>query len=180
MTPCTILFIYLINYLFNYFCVYGGFMKYNVISLSKFLARFGSLKGESLNHITHDEVKILFPQFKRTTFEFARTNKELVSTGKILMVDDGNKIIPYFLPKLDMENTFLLDVLREEDEIREIDYGNYDYASMSIYELKKLLDKKFNSNSNSRCAKKELENRGVIKKKYDRKKFKKELTEELK
>ena len=81
---------------------------------------------------------------------------------------------------IDMENTFLLDVLREEDEIREIDYGNYDYSSMSIYELKKLLDKKFNSNSNSRCAKKELENRGVIKKKYDRKKFKKGLMEELK
>ena len=155
-------------------------MKYNVISLSKFLARFGFLKGETLNHITHDEVKILFPQFKRTTFEYARLNKELVSTGKILMVDDGQKIIPYLSPDIDKKDTCLLDVLREEDEIREIDYGNYDYSSMSIYELKKLLDKKFNSNSNNRCDKKELENRGVIKKKYDRKKFKKGLMEELK
>ena len=155
-------------------------MKYNIISLAKFLARFGSLKGEVLSSITHDEVKILFPQFKRTTFENAKINKELVSTGKILMVDDGQKIIPYFLPIMEDENLFLLDVLREEDEVEVIDTCEYDYTSMSIYELKKLLDKKFNSKDNSRKAKKELENRGIIKKKYSRKDFKKGLMEELK
>ena len=155
-------------------------MKYNSIRLSKFLARFGSLQGEALSHITHDEVKVLFPQFVRTTFEYARNNKELVSTGKILMVDDGRKIIPYILPELDYENSFLLDVLRQEDDVKEIDYGEYDYTSMSIYELKKLLDRKFNSTNNSRHAKRELESRGLIKKKYKREKIKKQLMEELK
>lgn len=155
-------------------------MKYNSISLSKFLARFGALQGEVLSHITHEEVKVLFPQFTRTTFEYARNNKELVSTGKILMVDDGKKIIPYVLPELDYENSFLLDVLRQEDEIREVDCGEYDYTSMSIYELKKLLDRKFNSTNNSRHAKRELESRGIIKKKYNRNEFKRELMEELK
>ena len=69
------------------------------------------------------------------------------------MVDDGRKIIPYILPELDYENSFLLDVLRQEDDVKEIDYGEYDYTSMSIYELKKLLDRKFNSTNNSRHAK---------------------------
>ncbi len=155
-------------------------MKYNIISLAKFLARFGYLKGEVLSSITHEEVKILFPQFKRTTFEYARINKELVSTGKILMVDDGQKIIPYFLPIIEDENSFLLDVLREEDEVEVIDTSEYDYTSMSIYELKKLLDKKFNTKNSSKKAKRELENRGIIKKKYNRKDFKKGLMEELK
>ncbi len=155
-------------------------MKYNVISLSKFLARFGSLKGKVLGDITHDEVKILFPQFKRTTFEYARLNKELISTGKILMVDDGQKIIPYLTPVLEKKDTCLLDVLREDDEVIEVDCGDHDYTRMSIYELKKLLDKKFNSTSNSRHAKRELESRGIIKKKYNRKDFKKGLMEELK
>lgn len=155
-------------------------MKYNCISLSKFLARFGSLQGEALSQITHDEVKILFPQFKRTTFEYAKENKELVSTGKILMVDDGKKIIPSILPILNEKNDFLLDVLREEDEIKEVDYGEYDYTSMSIYELKQLLDRKFNSTNNSRNAKRELESRGIIKKKYKREKIKRQSMEELK
>ena len=128
----------------------GEFMKYNVISLSKFLARFGSLKGKVLGDITHDEVKILFPQFKRTTFEYARLNKELVSTGKILMVDDGQKIIPYLSPDIDKKDTCLLDVLREEDEIidqqklleEEMERNKRELAAIKEAKQKKILSQK--------------------------------------
>ena len=51
---------------------------------------------------------------------------------------------------------------------------------MSIYELKQLLDRKFNSTNNSRNAKRELESRGIIKKKYKREKIKRQSMEELK
>ena len=46
-------------------------MKENVyeISLTKFLARYLFLTGEDLKRLTHDDVKILFPNLKRCTFE---------------------------------------------------------------------------------------------------------------
>lgn len=155
-------------------------MKNNTISLSKFLSRYGNLKGDVLNKITHDDVKILFPQFKRTTFEFIRNNQELLHKGEAFLVDDGNRVIPYKVPILSRTQEKYIEVIREEDKPIIKEEIDYDYVSMSIYELKQLLDRKFNSVNVRRLAQRELNKRGLVKKKYNRNEFKRKLMEELK
>ena len=44
-------------------------MKDNFISLSKFLSRYACVEGKDLKKLTHEDVEVLFPQLKRTSFE---------------------------------------------------------------------------------------------------------------
>lgn len=140
------------------------------ISLAKFLSRYLNLSGELLNHISHEDVKILFPNIKRTSFEYAENNPNEVANGNIIWVDDGKHVIPYVKPEY-VHSAENKEISFEKVEPKKIDSGYHDYASMSNYELKCMLNLKFNSRSNSRQARKELENRGVtLTKKYKRNK----------
>ena len=160
------------------------------ISLPKFLARYLNLTGKDLSKITHEDVKVLFPFLKRTSFE----KIELALKGmldpeeayeildRVLLVNDGKHVVPYLKPELlteEMDDP--LEVVAEAVPKRKIDRSHHDYASMSIYELKCLLERKFNSARNRKKAKEELQYRGVVlSKKYDRNKDKKKWKEEKK
>ena len=147
-------------------------MKYETITLSKFLSRTLGLEGSDLKRITHLDVKELFPSLKRSTFEHVEKCPEELLTGKIMMVSDGKSVIPYYVPTLKTEFE-VHEVNIEFDEVEEVTDKEYDYASMSIYELKQLLNRKFNTFKNSREARRELEKRGVVlTKKYNRNEFK--------
>ena len=148
-------------------------MKYETITLSKFLSRTVGLGGSDLKKITHLDAKILFPQLKRSTFEYVNNHPEAITRGKILMVSDGKTVIPYYVPTIEKEFDFHeIDV--EHDEPKKINNERYDYTAMSIYELKQLLNTRFNSYRNSREARRELEKRGVVlTKKYNRNEIKK-------
>jgi hypothetical protein len=76
-------------------------MKNNVkvISLAKFLNKYVSLCGEDLKKLTHEDVQILFPYFKRSSFDKIYNNPTLVSSGKVVLVNDGKKTIPYYAPQ---------------------------------------------------------------------------------
>ena len=63
--------------------------KSNVISLSKFLARYANLTGKDLVNLTHDEVKVLFPQIKRTSFDYVDEHQDEMASGKVALVSDG-------------------------------------------------------------------------------------------
>lgn len=142
--------------------------KYGDISLAKFLSRFVSLYGKDLKKVTHNEVKILFPNLKRCSFNKIKENPMLIYDGDVILVDDGKTIIPYYIPKeetLNSESTFIREKVKE----REIDDSYHDYASMSIYELRCLLERKYNSCRNQCAARRELNKRGVVlHKKYKR------------
>lgn len=142
-------------------------MKYETITLSKFLSRTLGLGGSDLKKITHIDAKILFPQLKRSSFEYVEKHPEAIKLGKILMVSDGKTVIPYYVPTIERDLDFHEVVIeREEEKIKD---ELYDYTAMSIYELKQLLNTKFNSYRNSREARRELERRGVVlTKKYNR------------
>lgn len=148
-------------------------MKYETITLSKFLSRTLGLEGKDLKRITHLDVKELFPNLKRSTFKHVERCPEELKTGKIIMVSDGKSIVPYYVPRL--KTRFEEQRVKIEfDEVEEIVDKEYDYASMTIYELKQLLNRKFNTYKNSREARKELEKRGVVlTKKYNRNEVKK-------
>ncbi len=147
-------------------------MKYETITLSKFLSRTLGLDGIDLKRITHLDAKELFPDLKRSTFAHVEKCPEELLNGKIMMVSDGKTVIPYYVPtlKTDFE---VQEVQIEYDKVEEVTDKKYDYASMSIYELKQLLNRKFNTYKNSREARKELERRGVVlTKKYNRSEIK--------
>lgn len=142
----------------------------NTISLSKYLSRYVGLKGENLKKLHHEDVKILFPYIKRASFKFIEKNPELINKNKVVIVNDGRSCIPYYI-----ENKMFDDfdeLLLEEDKKEDINYKEYDYSKLSIYELKQLLRRAFNSYKNQFLAKKELTNRGIVKKKYKRNEFK--------
>lgn len=147
-------------------------MKYETITLSKFLSRTLGLGGSDLKKISHLDAKILFPQLKRSTFEYVNKHPEEITCGKILMVSDGRTVIPYYVPTLETKLDFY-EVKIEREEPRKINDERYDYTAMSIYELKQLLNTRFNSYRNSREARRELEKRGIVlTKKYNRNEIK--------
>lgn len=78
------------------------------------------------------------------------------------------KVIPYIVPdvrKIEIDITMMPEFVEEKrNGKREIDY-----TKMRVYELKRLLNLRFNTYKVSRGARNELENRGVLlKKKYKR------------
>ncbi len=149
-------------------------MKYNKITLSKFLSRYAYLQGSDLTKVTHEEVKKLFPTLKRCTYEEISLCPELVYDGNVVLVTDGKKTIPYYVPELECSENEYLDFNREEIPSDEVDDNIYDYSNMSVYELRCLLERKFNSYRNQCCARKELNKRKIVlRKKYDRNNFKK-------
>ena len=153
-------------------------MKYETITLPKFLSRTLGLEGKNLKRITHLDVKELFPNLKRSSFEYVNKYPEDLANGKIMMVSDGKSVIPYYVPEI-TRGLVTQEVNMEFTPTKKKEYENHDYTSMSIYELKQLLNTKFNSYKNSREARKELESRGVIlTKKYNRSESKRRIEEE--
>ena len=145
-------------------------MKDNEISLAKFLSRYLFITGEDLCHLTHEDVKQLFPQLRRVSLEHVRRHPILIISNKVLLVNDGRKTIPYRIPKVKEFDGVIrqFNLIKDEMVYHE---GPYDIVSMSNYELKTLLNNKFNPRSDRMHALKELEERGIIlKKKYNRKK----------
>ena len=152
-------------------------MKYE-ISLAKFLSRYKYVEGEDLKKITHEEAIKLFPDLKRSTYEEVSNNRELLANGKIVFVDDGKRKIPYYIPEV-LDDIDTMEFHREPVSPVEIDDNDYDYSSMSVYELRCLLKRKFNSNRNQMNARKELNRRGItLNKKYNRNDIKKKMIEE--
>lgn len=105
---------------------------------------------------------------KRASFEYVEKHPEEVMMGRIIMVNDGKKVIPYIVPdvrKIEIDITMMPEFVEEKrNGKREIDY-----TKMRVYELKRLLNLRFNTYKVSRGARNELENRGVLlKKKYKR------------
>ena len=140
-----------------------------IITLAKFLSRYEFIKGRDLKKITHEEVKELFPEIKRTTFEDVERHKELLCTGKYILVNDGKKIIPYIVPELNYKENDYQELNREKTTGIIVDDNNYDYSKLSEYELRQLLRRKFSSKRNQYLARKELIQRGIeITKKYKR------------
>lgn len=143
------------------------------ISLAKFLARYGILQGKDLNKVTHQDIRILCPYLKRSSFDEIREHPEYVIQGKVVLVNDGKHTIPYYAPNIH---------ITEFDEVQEfvkevennVDYGYHDFSTMTDYELGLARVRKNNSPKNQREAKKEQENRGIgLKRRYDRREFKK-------
>lgn len=141
-------------------------MKNNKTTLSKFLSRYAFMGGNGLSHLKHEDVKVLFPYLKRCSFDKLREKPDMVENREVIFVDDGRKVLPYYIPDVKGEYKVCEIEYEKEEEYKE---GYHDYLSMSDYELKCLLENKKNKYKNRIKAKEELEERGVIRKrKYKR------------
>ena len=144
----------------------------NNISISKFLSRYLGFEGKCMSKVTHEEIKILFPYLKRSSFDEIKKNPRLIYSGEVVLVNDTRNTIPYYVPKVLDEEREQIEYLREEVKKRGVDYSRHDYCNMSIFELKQLLERKFNSTRNQKGARKELNKRGeLLKRKYKRNKI---------
>ncbi len=79
------------------------------IGASSFLKRYYGISHEDIDNMTHENMKSFFPQLQRTSFEYVQKNPELVTIGKIIMVEDVRHYqIPYLAPEtVPSENLFL-------------------------------------------------------------------------
>ena len=170
----------------------------NDISLAKFLSRYASLKGRNLKKLTHDDVKILFPQLQRCSFDDLKEHPEYVYNNIVMFVNDGKHTIPYFVKKIKKDEEDLetieevegpeiiedieeLEIIREEVAPIQVDDSDYDFSKLTNYELRCLLPRRTNSLRNQSGAKRELNRRGIVlHKDYDRNEVKKLLLREKK
>lgn len=151
---------------------------HNEINMSKFLSRYCNLIGNNLSKITHEDVRVLFPKIKRASFEEVSQNPKLLAIGKVVYVNDGKNVIPYYTPNVDFDILDEPTPVNKKEEKRVINKKK-DYAKMSIYELRCILRRKFNSCSCQRKARCELEKRGIVlSKKYNRCEEKREVEKE--
>ena len=88
------------------------------LDATSFLKRYYGISHEDIENMTHEAMKFLFPQLKRTSFEYVQKNPELVSTGKIILVEDVKHYqVPYFTPSV---STFDDELLGCDDRERVI------------------------------------------------------------
>ena len=133
------------------------------ITLSKFIARSYNIQGSELKKMTHDMVKSLFPELKRTSFEYLEKNPSLGAYGEIVLVEDAKgKVIPYFAPEIDYTIEDVDNVSITFDKAKVEKYK--DVEDMTNYELKVAV-KKTTSIGTLRKVKKELEKRNLKKSK---------------
>lgn len=116
----------------------------NSISLRKFLMFYYGINDSNIlsHNLTHKDIKVLFPDLKRVSFDYVLDNIKDIYTGSIIMVKDsiGNPV-PYINPKLDIhiDNDIDLELIKEDNDnkFEEI----VELENLSLYELTELAKK---------------------------------------
>lgn len=136
-------------------------MQLKPISLVKFLNLYLGITNDVLSKMTHSDIKILLPNLKRCSYEYAYDNSALVLRGEIIIVSDAKGIIvPYFKPS---EETKLEEITVFAEKTKEVDkHEVLEYSEMNNYELKCLLNPSKNGYAVAKKAKQELKNRGEM------------------
>ena len=118
----------------------GGFMR--SIDLVSFLCNYYGIVSKNLkiNKLTHNDMKVLFPDIKRSSFDNLEHNSSLIYKGEIILVHDCNGyILPYINPHIKVDECFEDISNYEEQEI--IDISELDLDKLSKEELLKLRKK---------------------------------------
>jgi len=144
----------------EFFCG-GSIMQLKSISLVKFLGLYLGITNEVLGEMTHNDIKILLPNLKRCSYDYAYDNSELVLKGEIIIVSDVKGIVvPYFKPSEEMK---LEEITVFAEKVKEVDkHEVLNYTELNNYELRCLLNTSKNGYAVAKKAKEELKNRGVM------------------
>ena len=129
------------------------FLEKESVSIESFLCRFLGITDVGLMnaHLSHNDLKAICPNLKRTGFARILDDPELVHTGEVILVTDSlNNVVPYVNDGFYNLNSFgMSDVMDDSDwntpelwnEKKEQTPNIYDYElkSLSIYQLHELM-----------------------------------------
>lgn len=105
------------------------------ISLNKFFILYCEITEEIIfnTKMSHKDIKLLFPNLRRISFELAYKNKNLLAMGKIIIVEDSfGNIAPYIAPDiLPMNQILSLKNKEEQNKIENVIINE----NLSKYEL---------------------------------------------
>ena len=110
------------------------------ISLKSFLMIFCGICNETLlqGKISHDDVKHLFPELKKSTFEYLSKNINEIYTGNIILVKDSYGFIaPYQKPLIE-EYIEIPDIEIIDDKKEKAIEEIVNLENLSLYELSEL------------------------------------------
>ena len=106
------------------------------IDLLTFLRNYYGIVNQNLkiNRLSHMDMRILFPNVKRGSFEYLDNNQELVYNGDIILVYDCyGFVLPYINPRLDIIS--YEDAYDEYADHEKIDISDVDLEMLSKNEL---------------------------------------------
>ncbi len=91
------------------------------LNVSSFLKRYYEISHEAIKNMTHADIKALFPELRRASFEYIQKNPELLATGKVILVEDVKHYqVPYFTPNVSTFDDKFLGCDDRERVIQEI------------------------------------------------------------
>ena len=80
------------------------------LNVQSFLEKYYGITHEGISNMTHKVASSFFPQLKRASFEYIQKNPELVTTGKIVLVEDVQHLMaPYFMPEESFDSSIGCD-----------------------------------------------------------------------
>jgi len=135
-----------------------------LITMPEFLYNYLGIEDINIFKITHEDIKILFPKVKRSSFEKIEKDYTSIYNGDVILVKDKKgKTLPYYNPLryLDIEfddMEMIKKPVLDKEENRKVDI-----ESLTNYELKKeyIKDKKQHKYALCRVLKKEITERGI-------------------
>lgn len=124
------------------------------VSMREFLKRFLHVDNDELIEygLTHNDLRKIFPNLKRTSFDVILDDPSVVYTGEVILVLDASEhVVPYVSKELKTLESFGIDDAMDKSEWEKPpeqwgspkqdtpNIHDYDLKSMSIYELEILL-----------------------------------------
>jgi hypothetical protein len=114
------------------------------ITIEAFMARILGVRNQRVlaNRITHNDLKDLFPDLRRPSFDYVLDNPRTVSMGEVFMVSDcQGRVVPYFNPHYVIEEIEYYGTYEDQEPVSEptpvID--DVDLMDMSTYDLAQLM-----------------------------------------
>lgn len=78
-----------------------SFMKCKNLDAKSFLQKYYGISHQDISQMTHQTMSAFFPQLQRTSFEHIQKNPELISSGRVILVEDVKHFqAPYLKPDI--------------------------------------------------------------------------------
>lgn len=114
------------------------------MTIEAFMARVLGIRDQRVlaNRITHNDLKELFPDLRRPSFDYVLDNPGTVSMGEVFMVSDcQGRVVPYFNPHYVLEEAEYFGSYEEQKPVEEPvpNIDDIELMDLSTYDLIQLM-----------------------------------------
>ena len=124
--------------------------KNNATTLKLFLIAYCGIQDGNLlsNKLSHKDIKQLFPNLKRVSFDYVLDNIDDIYTGNIILVQDSfEKVVPYKNPHIQIYEDINIEYVEEDIENSNDTFDTVlELENLNSYELSQLAKKYKESN----------------------------------